>query len=1129
MLRLLLAVLVTLGTAAPAQASSVWMGGGILSVTGDDGERNDLLITYVSSGTYTVAERGALVTLRRLTSQCTDAGGGVARCTGVSSIVVDAGDGADVVASSGVTIATTITDGAGDDVVSGGGGNDVFVGSPGDDVLAGGAGNDRFGDAGGTGADTIDGGTGTDTADYSGRWAPLAVSLDGVAGDGEAGERDDIKAGIDEVLGGSGADRLTGADGYQWLKGNGGDDVLDGRSGGDRLQGDGGQDTADYRSRTVRVVVSADGAAGDGASGENDNVLGDVDSILSGSGNDELTGNSWYGTIDGGAGDDTLRGGDGHDEIRAGDGADDVDGGNGDDTIDGGTGPDAISGGSGSDVVDYSTRSAAVTVDLKTGATGPAGEGDTIDGINGAYGGRGNDVLRGDDHDGRWDGGPGNDHLDGRGGADRMAGGDGLDRVDYGSRSDDVKVWVDDSSGDGEDGENDNVRRDVEHVTTGSGDDRWGGDESSEVFAGGAGDDQAWGNGGDDTIDGGDHRDQLWPGKGNDTVRGGSSDDRIGGDAGNDSVDGEAGNDTLDGGRGNDHLAGGDGADELGGGNGDDSVAGGSGNDTLSGDDGTDHLYGHDGDDRLNGGDDSDGLDAGAGRDRLSGGNGPDALTGGPDDDKLSADNGDDRLDGGDGADELGGGSDDDVLAGGPGADRIQGDSGEDTVDYSARTEPLRITNDDKADDGAAGERDDVGGSVDHFIGGAGNDLIRTRTAWNHRLWGEGGNDTLDGGPKTDQLVGGRGNDQLIGREGKDLFDAGDGADKVSGSDGAAEVLRCGPGKDSAVRDGADKAVSCEKLRRGSGATSQPAAGDTVPVASSPGRRIGTKRVYSRGRFVAIPGFPGEKIDRRLLKDIAYLKSKYKIAITDGYALTGHARDGEHPIGLGLDIVPGAGGSWADIDRLARWAEPRRNRPRAPFRWVGYNGDPGHGRGHHLHLSWRHAKTGRGKPAKWVEVLSFKAGRPTVRVSNLTPLSGRSNRRMGGAPSVRTGARSLPRCRGAAQLKGTWKAAGRAFKIDWRILAAITEIESGFGCNMGPSSAGALGWTQFMPATWKTWGMDADGDGKASPYSSADAIFSSARYLRASGAPRSYRKALFAYNHAQWYVNDVLKRAKKYG
>src|SRR5918998_1970910 len=112
---------------------------------------------------------------------------------------------------------------------------------------------------------------------------------------------------------------------------------------------------------------------------------------------------------------------------------------------------------------------------------------------------------------------------------------------------------------------------------------------------------------------------------------------------------------------------------------------------------------------------------------------------------------------------------------------------------------------------------------------------------------------------------------------------------------------------------------------------------------------------------------------------------------------------------------------------------------------------------------------------------------------------------MGGAPSVRTGLEALPRCQGAGQLMGTWKAAGRAFKINWKILAAITEIESGFGCNMGPSSAGALGWAQFMPATWKIWGMDADGNGKASPYNSTDAIFSSARSLRASGAPGNYR------------------------
>jgi hypothetical protein len=245
--------------------------------------------------------------------------------------------------------------------------------------------------------------------------------------------------------------------------------------------------------------------------------------------------------------------------------------------------------------------------------------------------------------------------------------------------------------------------------------------------------------------------------------------------------------------------------------------------------------------------------------------------------------------------------------------------------------------------------------------------------------------------------------------------------------------------------------------------------------------------------------------------------------------MTGHAGDGEHPRGLAIDVVPGPGGSWAHIDRLAKWAEPSKNRPRSPFRWVGYNGDPGHGRGHHLHLSWNHATTSRGRPAPWVDVFSFKRSKPVRRVRVLTSLARRSNFRMGGRPSVRTGLRPMPRCKGPAQLVPTWKAAGRAFGIRWTVLAGITEIESGHGCNMGPSSAGALGWTQFMPGTWKEWGMDADGNGKASPFSSADAIFSSARYLRASGAPRSYRKALFTYNRADWYVRSVLQRARKYG
>jgi hypothetical protein len=118
--------------------------------------------------------------------------------------------------------------------------------------------------------------------------------------------------------------------------------------------------------------------------------------------------------------------------------------------------------------------------------------------------------------------------------------------------------------------------------------------------------------------------------------------------------------------------------------------------------------------------------------------------------------------------------------------------------------------------------------------------------------------------------------------------------------------------------------------------------------------------VKGGGRFVDIPEFPGEMIDRRLLRDINFLERRWDIFITDGYSTAKyHERKGEHPIGLALDIVPQPGpeGSWKKISRLAKWAEPKQNQPRPPFRWVGYNGDKNHGRGDHLHLSWSHSET----------------------------------------------------------------------------------------------------------------------------------------------------------------------------
>jgi murein DD-endopeptidase MepM/ murein hydrolase activator NlpD len=110
-----------------------------------------------------------------------------------------------------------------------------------------------------------------------------------------------------------------------------------------------------------------------------------------------------------------------------------------------------------------------------------------------------------------------------------------------------------------------------------------------------------------------------------------------------------------------------------------------------------------------------------------------------------------------------------------------------------------------------------------------------------------------------------------------------------------------------------------------------------------------------------------------------------------------------------------------------------------------------------------------------------------------------------------------------------YKQAGRRYDVPWRVLAAINGIETDYGQNLSVSSAGAVGWMQFMPATWQEWGVDADHDGQANPYSPQDAIFAAARYLQASGASHDLAGAIFAYNHADWYVAEVLMRARMLG
>ena len=103
--------------------------------------------------------------------------------------------------------------------------------------------------------------------------------------------------------------------------------------------------------------------------------------------------------------------------------------------------------------------------------------------------------------------------------------------------------------------------------------------------------------------------------------------------------------------------------------------------------------------------------------------------------------------------------------------------------------------------------------------------------------------------------------------------------------------------------------------------------------------------------------------------------------------------------------------------------------------------------------------------------------------------------------------------------------------MSWTVLAAIGQIESGDGANNGPSSAGALGPMQFMPATWAEWGINGFGPpGPPDIMNPLDAIPSAARMLCAAGAgtPATLPGAIFAYNHATWYVDEVLALAGEY-
>lgn len=173
-----------------------------------------------------------------------------------------------------------------------------------------------------------------------------------------------------------------------------------------------------------------------------------------------------------------------------------------------------------------------------------------------------------------------------------------------------------------------------------------------------------------------------------------------------------------------------------------------------------------------------------------------------------------------------------------------------------------------------------------------------------------------------------------------------------------------------------------------------------------------TRLAYGTGEIVplpaSIPHEEGDMVDRRILPDLRWIAARFPIYVTDGYSGplpdgehagcdNCHTRNSDHHYGLAVDIVPLRPSSkcdlaWKGITRLAEWAEPVQNQPASPFRWVGYDGDAGHGCGHHLHLSWQHAPAAEFEIAEWVEVFPVSAG----------------ERRRSRSPRAKAPARKLP-------------------------------------------------------------------------------------------------------------------------
>ncbi len=611
----------------------------------------------------------------------------------------------------------------------------------------------------------------------------------------------DILLGIEQFVGTSASDVLTGSIRSDVIAGYGGEDTINGRDDFDFVSYD-----TDFTSTGVKVdlVQGLSWLIEFDLSLTTKDTLTSIEGAIGGDWNDLMKGNIQANIFYGRSGDDGLDGGEGNDTLWGEDGSDVLIGGEGDDVLIGGANGvdefgnqmgDVLDGGGGIDTASYRDAETSVAVDLLRGeglvpeieyVTYPGSDsvGDLLYDVENVVGSSYDDVIRGND---------GNNVIEGRLGNDLLLGCDGDDRI-YGETDPNSIVAL-------------NLKK--ETVTCHCDPDVLPSSSVPEItrndtIEGGCGDDQLYGAQGNDRLKGDEDNDRLFGGDGTDQLYGGDGNDYMDGGKNTDFLDGGLGNDTLRGGKGFDFLFGSDGIDTA------DYVTSSEGvvvNLTQfwlnsGGDASTDYLE-ELVDTLIQGSDpatvfgsslfiavlsslgisDKNGsslripdvtlsienVNGSAFADNITGNGVDNVINGGAGDDVIAGGGGNDTLGGGAGADSLSGDEGNDRFLGGEGADRYDGGLGAaDIVDYFGSSSGVTVA----LDGGFAGTGDGAGDtffSIERVRGTALADNIRGDGAAN-LLQGDAGSDALNGAGGADVLRGGGGTDLLTGGAGADTF-----------------------------------------------------------------------------------------------------------------------------------------------------------------------------------------------------------------------------------------------------------------------------------------------------------------------------------------------------------------------